>query len=693
MDGTKPRGSGTGNDGDGCDPAFVPPNPYLLLTPGPLSTSAGVRASMVRDWCTWDEDYGAVTREVRSRLERLASPSGRFAAVPMQGSGTFAVEAMIGSAVPRSGGLLVLANGAYGSRAGAIGRRLGIPTRVLESAPTDPVDPDRLRGALDAWPEATHVLAVHVETTTGIVNPVEEIAAAARERGRSPLLDAMSSFGGIALDPVALGLEAFATSANKCLQGVPGVGVVFVDASRVPDWEGRSTSLSLDVHGQWREMEEGGGKWRFTSPTHVVRALLQALRELEDEGGIGARNARYRENHRRLVRGFRSHGFATALPDGLQSPIITSFLPGSVPDFEFGGFYGRLKEEGFVLYPGKIGVEGSFRVGTIGHVFPEDVDRLVEAVGRVRAGRSRTRTEDPDRPEAKGVQALLLDWAGTAVDYGSVAPVDALVEAFASRGVEIAREQARGPMGIAKHEHVEALFALRSVAERWREVHGRDPGSDDVRALHDDLEIRLAAHVARRSELIPGHLELVAWARARGVAIATGSGYARRTMEPLLESARARGYSPDAVVLPEDVGAGRPAPLMAYLSACRVRRWPLTHFVKIGDTPADMREGRAAGCWCVGYSRCGNGLGLSREEDLALGEQDRAARLERIAGRLREAGAHRVVEGPWMVLPVLEEIDALLRSGVLPGSGGARSDARRNAPGPETERSGHGITT
>lgn len=680
----------TGIDEAGFDASLLPPNPYLLLTPGPLSTSPRVRASLVRDWCTWDDEYNAIVREIRSRLERLADPRQGYAAIPLQGSGTYAVEAMIGSAVPRDGGLLVLANGVYGSRAATIARRLGIPVALAEAEASAPIEPRLVREALSARPELTHVLAVHVETTSGIVNPVEDIAAVVRGSGRSLLLDAMSSFGGVPFDARSLGLEAFATSANKCLQGVPGIGIVMVDKSRLPSWEGRSSSLSLDVFDQWREMEENGGKWRFTSPTHVVRAFLQALVELEEEGGVERRNARYAANQRRLVDGYRALGFETVLPDAHQSPVITSFLPGAVEGFVFRDFYERLKDEGFVLYPGKIGSLESFRVGSIGHVFPSDMDRLVEATGRVLSGRGARRPPAGSVRESKGIQALLLDWAGTAVDYGSLAPVEAFVEAFGSRGVAISREEARGPMGMSKLDHVKALLALDEVAARWREAHGRDPGEDDASSLHDDLESRMAALVERRAELIPGQTELVEWARVRGIPVATGSGYTRRMMAPLLEAARSQGYEPDALVLPEDVGAGRPAPLMAYMSACRIGRWPLSHFVKIGDTPADMGEGRAAGCWCVGYSRCGNEFGLSREEDLALGEETRREMLAASERRLRDAGAHRVVEGPWQVIPVLEEIDARLRAGELPR---AAPETAVAASASSVQHGGHGIST
>jgi len=649
------------------DPSLLPPNPYLLLTPGPLSTSPAVRASMVRDWCTWDDEYNAITREIRSRLETLADSENRYAAVPLQGSGTFAVEAMIGGAVPRDGKILVLSNGAYGDRAARIAKTLGIPTVVHQTGELAPSDPSAVDEILEQDSGITHVLVVHVETTTGIVNPIEVVAAVARSRGRAVLVDAMSSFGGVPFDAGAMELEAFATSANKCLQGVPGIGLVFVDKKCLPAWEGRARSLSLDVFDQWREMENNQGKWRFTSPTHVVRAFLQALRELQDEGGIAKRNQRLRENQLRLVAGFRKLGFQTVLPDILHSPVITSFLSGTVAGFSFPEFYKSLKAEGFVLYPGKIGNLDSFRVGSIGHVFPTDMDRLVEAARRILSGvagstGSVVSTENVN----PGIQAVLLDWAGTAVDYGCQAPVEVFVDAMSKRGIEVSREQARGPMGVAKLDHVKAILALDPVRIQWNDRYGRLPDDTDAQAIHDGLEETMVETAARHAELIPGHLDLVAWLRSRSIAIATGSGYTRRMMEPVLEAAKAQGYVPDSVVLPQDVGAGRPSPLMAYQSAVRIGRSPLTHFVKIGDTPADMREGRNAGCWSVGYSRCGNEFGYTRQEDAALESAERERLLGIAASRLKEAGAHYVVEGPWEVVPVLEEIEARLRAGERP---------------------------
>ena len=359
-------------------------NPYLLLTPGPLSTSPTVRQAMLRDWCTWDDDYNlGVVTPIRECLIGLATATRpqEYTAVLMQGSGTFSVEAMIGTAVPRDGRLLVLANGEYGNRLGRIAVTLGIDTILHDSGELSPPDLDRLAAELGADASITHVACVHNETTTGMMNPLATIADIVKFHGRIFLVDSMSAFGGVPLDVAALGIDFLVSSANKCIQGVPGFGFVIARISELAKCQGRSRSLSLDLHDQWQGMEKGKGKWRFTSPTHVVRAFAQALAELHEEGGVAARFARYTENQRRLVEGMESLGFRCLLPRTLQSPIITGFHNPETPDYDFMRFYGLLKEKGFVIYPGKVTGIDSFRIGTIGHVFPEDIDCLITAVG------------------------------------------------------------------------------------------------------------------------------------------------------------------------------------------------------------------------------------------------------------------------------------------------------------------------
>lgn len=361
------------------DLTHIPDNPYLLLTPGPLSTSKGVRAALLRDWCTWDDDYNRIVQDIRARLVALATASPDYTAVLMQGSGSFSVEAVLMCAIGPEHKVLILSNGAYGDRMGQMARRLRLNHTVLDSGETSPPDLEQLAGTLKSDPSITHVAMVHCETTTGMLNP----AAAGRvvkDAGRLFILDAMSSFAGVEMDQDEVGADFLISSANKCIQGVPGFGFVIARREALKDCQGRSPSLSLDLYEQWKTMEEQGGKWRFTSPTHVVRAFAQALLELEEEGGVPARAARYRANHRAVVDGLRGLGFQTLIEDSLQSPIITTFLYPDSPAFEFKRFYKELKARGFVIYPGKVSEAETFRIGHIGHVFPEDMTRLVQAV-------------------------------------------------------------------------------------------------------------------------------------------------------------------------------------------------------------------------------------------------------------------------------------------------------------------------
>jgi 2-aminoethylphosphonate-pyruvate transaminase len=364
----------------------IPENPYLLLTPGPLSTAPGVRGAMLRDWCTWDEDYKALVQDVRRRLLDIAGVSpATHTAVLMQGSGTFAVEAAIGTAVPPGGRLYVLANGSYGLRMVEIARRAGIDVAFQCESEMEPPDLELFRRELERDPAITHVAVVHSETTTGMLNPIEEIVSMAKEYGKVCIVDAMSSFGGVPLDLRCLGADYLVSSANKCIQGVPGFGFVIAGVDELRQCEGRSRSLSLDLYDQWRVMEADRGKWRFTSPTHVVHAFSRALRDLEEEGGVAARHARYVANQRTLAVGMRALGFEPLLPEEWQGPIITTFRypPGSA--FEFVRFYTLLKERGFVIYPGKITRIETFRVGTIGDIGPEDVARFLAAVEESRS--------------------------------------------------------------------------------------------------------------------------------------------------------------------------------------------------------------------------------------------------------------------------------------------------------------------
>ncbi|MFU1568521.1 2-aminoethylphosphonate--pyruvate transaminase [Aeromonas veronii] len=357
---------------------------YLLLTPGPLSTTATVRAAMLQDSCTWDADYNqGVVEPIRRELVRLATGpeyESDYSAVLLQGSGSYVVESVLGSAIGVDECLLIINNGAYGARMGEMARCLGLRHYELDCGETTRPEPAAIEAMLACHPEITHLAMVHCETTTGMLNPLDEVAELCQRRGIRLIVDAMSSFGGIPIDMGRLGIEFLISSANKCIQGVPGFGFVIARRAALVACAGRARSVSLDLHAQWQTMEQQGGKWRFTSPTHTVLAFAQALRELDEEGGIAARHRRYSENQRTLVAGMAALGFEPLLPEQWQSPIITAFYSPAHPDYRFADFYQRLKAQGFVIYPGKVSQADCFRIGNIGDVTPERVRDLLAAM-------------------------------------------------------------------------------------------------------------------------------------------------------------------------------------------------------------------------------------------------------------------------------------------------------------------------
>jgi 2-aminoethylphosphonate-pyruvate transaminase len=363
-------------------------NPYILLTPGPLSTSPSVRAAMWYDSCTWDHDYKNIVSEIRARLLANAGcHPDEYTTVLMQGSGTFGVESVLGSSVNRKDHLLlILVNGVYGRRMVEIAKILELPHLVYEVSENETFDPAVLRDIVHTNKMITHLAIVHCETTTGILNDLKHVSDLAREAGLYFIVDAMSSFAGIEFDIADLDIDFLVSSANKCIQGVPGFSFVICKKSALNELcEHNAKSLSLHLYDQWKEMERDPGKWRYTSPTHVVLAFKQALLELEREGGIAARARRYRDNQLLLSEGMASLGFEAYIAPRLQSPIITSYLePDLVPHtkqkFIFSDFYQYLKSSGFVIYPGKITHRNSFRIGTIGHLFPDDVVRFLDNV-------------------------------------------------------------------------------------------------------------------------------------------------------------------------------------------------------------------------------------------------------------------------------------------------------------------------
>lgn len=357
------------------DPTKVP----LLLTPGPLTTSETTKRAMLRDWGSRDGRFVEMNARIRARLVELANGGDRFVTIPIQGSGTFAVEAMLGTMLPRDGRILLAINGAYGHRMARIVEILGRSAVEYETAEDTPIDAAEIGRRLDADPGITHVAVVYCETTSGVLNPVAAIAEAVARRGRRLLIDAMSAFGALPLDVSKVACDAVAASSNKCLEGVPGMGFVIARREAMAECEGNAHALSLDLHDQWRFMERAG-QWRFTPPTHVIAAFDQALSEHAAEGGVEGRGKRYRENCRILVDGMRAMGFETLLPDALQAPIIVTFHMPADPNFAFQTFYDRLRDRGFVIYPGKLTVADSFRIGCIGRLMPTDMQDALAAI-------------------------------------------------------------------------------------------------------------------------------------------------------------------------------------------------------------------------------------------------------------------------------------------------------------------------
>ena len=363
------------------DEKFPPPKfgePYLL-TPGPLTTAYEVKEAMLKDWGSWDEDFRDLTKKLRKNLLSLLGPrKNLYDCVPIQGSGTFAVESMLGTFIPKDGKLLVLANGAYGLRAAQTMDYLNRDYHLLDKGDYLPPRGSEVAGILENDKAITHVLVIHCETSSGILNPLEEIGAVVKSAGRKLLIDSMSAFGAVPVDPEKIDFEAMVSSANKCIEGVPGFGFVFAKLSALEAAKGNCHSLSLDVEAQWSAMEKSG-QWRFTPPTHVVAAFLTALEIHEEEGGIAGRGARYTNNRDLMVSGMRDLGFETLLDERWLSPIIVTFFCPADRAFEFAKFYDLMKSEGYIIYPGKLTVVDSFRIGCIGRMDAHVMKGVVSA--------------------------------------------------------------------------------------------------------------------------------------------------------------------------------------------------------------------------------------------------------------------------------------------------------------------------
>jgi 2-aminoethylphosphonate-pyruvate transaminase len=354
----------------------------LLLTPGPLTTSKSVKEVMVHDWGSRDAAFLKINDTVLTRLVELVNGGTDYVTVPMQGSGTFAVEALLTTMVPKDGKVLLLINGAYGQRAKKICEIAKRKVVVHETPEDTPPDLAAIERILKRTPSITHIFAVHCETTSGILNPIEQIGALAQSYRKSLLVDAMSAFGAIMLDSRTVKFDAVAASSNKCIEGVPGLGFVIARKSVLEKTKGNATTLVLDLHDQWSNFVKTG-QYRFTPPIHVIVSFHQALAEFNAEGGVAGRGRRYAENCRILIEGMRELGFEPLLPDNLQAPIIVTFRMPADKAFVFQTFYDKLKERGYVIYPGKLTVADSFRIGCIGRLYPEHMRGALAAVREI----------------------------------------------------------------------------------------------------------------------------------------------------------------------------------------------------------------------------------------------------------------------------------------------------------------------
>jgi len=351
----------------------------ILLTPGPLTTTLRTKLAMLKDWGSWDADFNAVTMRLRAQLLDIVNGHDSHVVVPLQGSGTFSVEAAVATVVPRDGHVLVLDNGAYCKRAMKLTQLMGRKATSLAFAEDAAVSPEALDAKLKQDASITHVVLIHCETGTGVLNPLAEVAQVCERHGKGLIVDAMSSFGALPIDARSVRFDALVAASGKCLEGVPGMGFVFLRKAILDSCAGNSQSLAMDLFDQHKYMEKTT-QWRFTPPTHVMVALAEAVAQFVEEGGQAARLARYQDNCKTLIDGLSALGLKPFLPPQLQAPIIVTWHAPAHPAYDFKRFYAAAKQRGFILYPGKLTEVETFRVGCIGAIGRNQMQQAVDAV-------------------------------------------------------------------------------------------------------------------------------------------------------------------------------------------------------------------------------------------------------------------------------------------------------------------------
>ena len=354
----------------------------ILLTPGPLTTTLQTKEAQLRDYGSRDIAFIDMTANLVTQLNAIVHGGDEHACVLMQGSGTFSVEAALGTLIPRDGHALICINGEYGKRIAKICSIIQRRHKILQTAEDQPTTAAMIDAALAADPSLTHVSIVHCETSTGILNPLDEIAAVVARHQRGLFIDAMSSFGAIDIDARKIRFDGLVAASGKCLESVPGMGFAILRKAALEHCKGNCHSLSLDLYDQWQAYTRTK-QWRFTPPTTVVAALAEALKQFQAQGGVAGRGARYRSNCEILIKGMEKLGFVSFLPRAIQAPIITTWHAPDDPHYNFNTFYDKVRERGFTLYPGKLTEVETFRVGCIGAIGETEMKDAVNAIGAI----------------------------------------------------------------------------------------------------------------------------------------------------------------------------------------------------------------------------------------------------------------------------------------------------------------------
>ena len=354
----------------------------ILLTPGPLTTTLQTKEAQLRDYGSRDIAFIDMTANLVTQLNAIVHGGDEHACVLMQGSGTFSVEAALGTLIPRDGHALICINGEYGKRIAKICSIIQRRHKILQTAEDQPTTAAMIDAALAADPSLTHVSIVHCETSTGILNPLDEIAAVVARHQRGLFIDAMSSFGAIDIDARKIRFDGLVAASGKCLESVPGMGFAILRKAALEQCKGNCHSLSLDLYDQWQAYQRTK-QWRFTPPTTVVAALAEALKQFQAQGGVAGRGARYRSNCEILIKGMEKLGFVSFLPRAIQAPIITTWHAPDDPNYNFNTFYDKVRERGFTLYPGKLTEVETFRVGCIGAIGETEMKDAVDAIGSI----------------------------------------------------------------------------------------------------------------------------------------------------------------------------------------------------------------------------------------------------------------------------------------------------------------------